>query len=33
MVKEFYNFLKAYSVIGLAIAVVIGGKLNLNLLP
>ena len=28
MVKEFYNFLKAYSVIGLAIAVVIGGNLN-----
>lgn len=29
MLKEFLNFLKAYGVIGLAIAVVIGGKLNL----
>jgi large conductance mechanosensitive channel len=28
MIKEFLDFLKAYSVIGLAIAVVIGGKLN-----
>lgn len=28
MVKEFVDFLKAYGVIGLAIAVVIGGKLN-----
>jgi len=28
MVKEFMNFLKAYGVIGLAIAVIIGGKLN-----
>lgn len=29
MIKEFMNFLKAYGVIGLAIAVIIGGKLNL----
>lgn len=28
MVKEFIDFLKQYGVIGLAIAVVIGGKLN-----
>lgn len=28
MVKEFIEFLKKYGVIGLAIAVVIGGKLN-----
>ncbi len=28
MIKEFIVFLKAYGVIGLAIAVVIGGKLN-----
>lgn len=28
MVKEFVGFLKAYGVIGLAIAVIIGGKLN-----
>lgn len=28
MVKEFITFLKAYGVIGLAIAVIIGGKLN-----
>ncbi len=28
MTKEFFNFLKQYGVIGLAIAVVIGGKLN-----
>ena len=28
MVKEFIGFLKQYGVIGLAIAVVIGGKLN-----
>lgn len=28
MIKEFFDFLKAYGVIGLAIAVVIGGKLN-----
>lgn len=28
MGKEFFEFLKAYGVIGLAIAVVIGGKLN-----
>lgn len=28
MVKEFLAFLKSYGVIGLAIAVVIGGKLN-----
>lgn len=28
MVKEFFSFLKAYGVIGLAIAVIIGGKLN-----
>lgn len=28
MIKEFINFLKQYGVIGLAIAVVIGGKLN-----
>ncbi len=27
--KEFMDFLKAYGVIGLAIAVIIGGKLNL----
>lgn len=29
MIKEFFAFLKAYGVIGLAIAVIIGGKLNL----
>lgn len=29
MVKEFVSFLKQYGVIGLAIAVIIGGKLNL----
>lgn len=29
MVKEFVGFLKQYGVIGLAIAVIIGGKLNL----
>jgi len=28
MVKEFVEFLKKYGVIGLAIAVIIGGKLN-----
>jgi large conductance mechanosensitive channel len=28
MVKEFTSFLKQYGVIGLAIAVIIGGKLN-----
>ncbi|PIP96422.1 MAG: large conductance mechanosensitive channel protein MscL [Bdellovibrio sp. CG12_big_fil_rev_8_21_14_0_65_39_13] len=28
MTKEFVNFLKNYNVIGMAIAVVIGGKLN-----
>ena len=28
MIKEFVDFLKGYGVIGLAIAVVIGGKLN-----
>ena len=28
MIKEFIDFLKKYGVIGLAIAVVIGGKLN-----
>jgi large conductance mechanosensitive channel len=28
MFKDFLNFLKAYGVIGLAIAVIIGGKLN-----
>lgn len=28
MVKEFVSFLKEYGVIGLAIAVIIGGKLN-----
>ena len=28
MLNEFFQFLKAYGVIGLAIAVVIGGKLN-----
>ncbi len=28
MIQEFIDFLKAYGVIGLAIAVVIGGKLN-----
>lgn len=28
MVKEFLEFLKQYGVIGLAIAVIIGGKLN-----
>jgi large conductance mechanosensitive channel len=28
MIKEFIGFLKQYGVIGLAIAVVIGGKLN-----
>lgn len=29
MIKEFVAFLKQYGVIGLAIAVIIGGKLNL----
>lgn len=29
MNREFFNFLKHYGVIGLAIAVIIGGKLNL----
>lgn len=29
MIKEFTEFLKHYGVIGLAIAVIIGGKLNL----
>lgn len=29
MLKEFFAFLKQYGVIGLAIAVIIGGKLNL----
>lgn len=29
MIKEFVEFLKQYGVIGLAIAVIIGGKLNL----
>lgn len=29
MLKEFLAFLKAYGVVGLAIAVIIGGKLNL----
>lgn len=29
MLKEFISFLKNYGVIGLAIAVIIGGKLNL----
>lgn len=29
MLKEFMGFLKQYGVIGLAIAVIIGGKLNL----
>lgn len=29
MLREFMDFLKAYGVIGLAIAVIIGGKLNL----
>jgi large conductance mechanosensitive channel len=29
MLKEFIEFLKQYGVIGLAIAVIIGGKLNL----
>jgi large conductance mechanosensitive channel len=29
MVKEFMDFLKQYGIIGLAIAVIIGGKLNL----
>jgi large conductance mechanosensitive channel len=28
VIKEFFTFLKQYGVIGLAIAVVIGGKLN-----
>lgn len=28
MIKEFVDFLKQYGVIGLAIAVIIGGKLN-----
>ena len=28
MVKEFVSFLKEYGVVGLAIAVIIGGKLN-----
>ncbi len=29
MIKEFLGFLKQYGVIGLAIAVIVGGKLNL----
>ncbi len=29
MIKEFVTFLKHYGVVGLAIAVIIGGKLNL----
>lgn len=29
MVREFFAFLKNYGVVGLAIAVIIGGKLNL----
>lgn len=29
MIREFLDFLKQYGVIGLAIAVIIGGKLNL----
>lgn len=29
MLKEFFAFLKQYGVVGLAIAVIIGGKLNL----
>lgn len=29
MMKEFMDFLKQYGVVGLAIAVIIGGKLNL----
>ena len=29
MIREFMDFLKTYGVIGLAIAVIIGGKLNL----
>lgn len=29
MVKDFFQFFKQYGVIGLAIAVIIGGKLNL----
>jgi large conductance mechanosensitive channel len=33
MIKEFIGFLKLYGVIGLAIAVVIGGKLNEFLMP
>jgi large conductance mechanosensitive channel len=28
MIREFYAFLKEYGIIGLAIAVIIGGKLN-----
>jgi large conductance mechanosensitive channel len=28
MLKEFFGFLKQYGVVGLAIAVIIGGKLN-----
>lgn len=28
MIKEFFEFLKQYGVVGLAIAVIIGGKLN-----
>ena len=28
MIKEFMEFLKQYNVIGLAVAVIIGGKLN-----
>lgn len=28
MIKEFIHFLKTYGIIGLAIAVIIGGKLN-----
>ncbi|HXH32106.1 MAG TPA: MscL family protein [Bacteriovoracaceae bacterium] len=29
MIKEFFDFLRHYGVVGLAIAVIIGGKLNL----
>lgn len=28
MIKEFFNFLKKYGILGLAIAVILGGKLN-----
>ena len=28
MLKEFFEFLKTYGIVGLAIAVIIGGKLN-----